>query len=196
VSGRGRRGAGLALALGLVVLPAAVALGQAPGEALILSTYRSKTGANHRPRLWRHSGVDFGSPAGAPVLAAADGVVHKLIDYPPGCGIGVVLAHPAFRRYTAYCHMQRALVQVGQSVVRGERIGLIGTSGNAVGVPHVHFELCTSACSSHADGDLAGTSDPLAVAEGCFDPGRSYPRDRLALTFPVSCRWWAPEKYR
>jgi murein DD-endopeptidase MepM/ murein hydrolase activator NlpD len=130
------------------------------------------------------------------VLAAADGIVNKVIEYPPGCGTGVVLAHPAFARYTAFCHMQRSLVRAGQRVGRGEIIGFIGTSGNAYGVPHVHFELCTSACSSHADGDLGGTRDPLTIADGCFDPRRLYPRDRLVLTFPVQCLWWAWEKFR
>jgi murein DD-endopeptidase MepM/ murein hydrolase activator NlpD len=198
VKGGGRtRRTSLALALVTAVLtPGGSATAQSPGQAVILSPYGSKMGANNRPRLWRHAGVDFAGTPGAPVLAAADGVVSKVIDYPPGCGIGVVLAHPAFRRHTAYCHMQRSLVRVGQSVTRGETIGLIGTSGNAVGVPHVHFELCTGACASHADGDLGGTRDPLPLADGCFDPDKKYRGDRLVLTFPVQCVWWAWEKRR
>jgi murein DD-endopeptidase MepM/ murein hydrolase activator NlpD len=187
--------AGLVLAVAAVG-PVADGLAEAQGEAVILSTYRSKTGVNRRPRLFRHAGVDFGGALGAPVLAAADGIVNKVIAYPPGCGTGVVIAHPAFNRYTVYCHMQRSLVRVGQSVARGETIGFIGTSGNAFGVPHVHHELCTSACSSHVDGDLRGTRDPLSIADGCFDARRIYPRDRLVLTFPVQCLWWAHEKYR
>jgi hypothetical protein len=54
----------------------------------------------------------------------------------------------------------------------------------------VHLELCTSPCSSHFDGDLSGTTDPLAIAAGCYDPKQSYPRDRLTLTFPVACLYW------
>jgi hypothetical protein len=61
------------------------------------------------------------------------------------------------------------------------------TTGNAVGVPHVHFELCTSACTSHADGDLSGTAGPLKLSAGCFDPQKTYPLGRLALTYPVPC---------
>jgi hypothetical protein len=135
-----------------------------------------------------HAGVDFGGQLGDPVLAAADGTVSLLIDYRHGCGIGVIISHPQFDRWTAYCHMQTALVRVGQEVSRGETIGLIGTSGRSASVPHVHFELCTAACSSHRDGDLAGTEDPLAVVDGCFDLGRSYPTDRMVLIFPARCK--------
>jgi len=122
------------------------------------------------------------------VLAAADGTVSLLIDYRYGCGIGMIISHPGFGRWTAYCHMQRALARVGQRVSRGERVGLVGSSGNSGNVPHVHFELCTTACSSHRDGDLAGTEDPLASVAGCFEAGRGYPTDRLVLTFPVRCK--------
>lgn len=154
---------------------------------LLLSTYRSLDGANKRPRLFRHAGVDFGASAGTPVIAAADGRAVQLIDWGPGCGLGVILEHPEFKRYTAYCHLQEVLVRTGEEVSRGRIIGRVGTSGNAVGVPHVHFELCTAACSSHADGDLWGTADPMKIVAGCFDAKRSYPVGRLALTYPIPC---------
>jgi len=86
-----------------------------------------------------------------------------------------------------YCHLQELLVRAGQEVARGEPIGRMGMTGNAVGVSHVHFELCTRLCRSHADGDLRGTADPLKFSAGCFDPRRSYPLGRLALTYPVAC---------
>jgi murein DD-endopeptidase MepM/ murein hydrolase activator NlpD len=181
---------GLLLAAILVVPPASGQTSAGMDEVVILSTYRSYNGANNRPRLMRHSGVDFAGQLGAPVLAAADGVVSRIINWPPGCGNGVVIEHPGFRRWTAYCHMQSLAVGQAQRVSRGEQIGLVGMSGNAVNVPHVHLELCTSACASHADGDLSGTADPLAMADGCFAPGKAYPRDRLVLTFPVACLFW------
>jgi len=181
---------GLALAAVLVPPPAS---GQAPAatdEVVILSTYRSYNGANNLPRASRHAGVDFGSPLGAPVLAAADGTVSRFLNWPTGRANGVVIAHTGFKRWTAYCHMQTLTVGQGQRVRRGEQIGLVGMSGNAVNVPHVHFELCTSACASHVDGDLSGTADPLSIANGCFVRDKAYPRDRLVLTFPVACRFW------
>lgn len=181
---------GLLLAAVLVPPSASGQTSVATDEVVILSTYRSYNGADNRPRLTRHAGVDFGGRLGAPVLAAADGVVSRIINWPPGCGNGVVIEHPGFKRWTAYCHMQGLTVVQGQRVSRGEQIGLIGTSGNAVNIPHVHLELCTFACSSHADGDLSGTEDPLTMADGCFDPNKAYPRDHLVLTLPVTCLFW------
>ena len=181
---------GLALATLLAPSPASSQTSVATDEVIILSPYRSYNGANNQPRLMRHAGVDFGGQLGAPVLAAADGVVSRIISWPPGCGSGVVIEHPGFKRWTAYCHMQSVTVSQGQTVSRGEQIGLIGTSGNAVNIPHVHLELCTSACSSHNDGDLSGTADPLSIAAGCFAPDKAYPRERLVLTFPVTCLFW------
>jgi murein DD-endopeptidase MepM/ murein hydrolase activator NlpD len=181
---------GLLLAAVLVAPPASSQTSAGTGEVVILSTYRSHNGANNRPRLRRHAGVDFGGRLGAPVLASAEGVVTRIIDWSPGCGHGVVIEHSGFTRWTAYCHMQRLTVGQGQRVNRGEQIGQIGMSGNAVRIPHVHMELCTSACASHADGNLSGTADPLAIADGCFAPNKAYPRDRLVLTFPVTCLFW------
>jgi murein DD-endopeptidase MepM/ murein hydrolase activator NlpD len=181
---------GLVLAVILAPPPALSQTSVTTDEVVILSTYRSYNGANNRPRLRRHAGVDFGGQLGAPVLASADGVVSRILNWPPGCGNGVVIEHPGFKRWTAYCHMQSLTVSQGQRVSRAEQIGLVGMSGKAVNIPHVHMELCTVACASHADGDLSGTADPLAIADGCFAPDKTYPRDHLVLTFPVTCLVW------
>ncbi len=172
----------------LLIAPLGTARADDGPDVTILSAYRSLAGANELPRLRPHAGVDIAAPVGTPVRAAADGTVSLLIDYEMGCGNGVVLAHPAFRHWTAYCHLTRALVVTGQVVSRGQAIGLSGTSGNSAGIPHVHLEVCTVACASHRDGDLRGTQDPLPLIVGCFEPERAYPTDRLALTWPLGCR--------
>jgi murein DD-endopeptidase MepM/ murein hydrolase activator NlpD len=41
---------------------------------------------------------------------------------------------------TVYGHLQQALVQPGDAVARGQRIGLVGSSGKTTG-PHLHFEV-------------------------------------------------------
>lgn len=180
--------AGSGLAVAVLLVAAAAAAAEEAVDVVILSPYRSRLGANARPRLLPHAGVDFAVPVGTPVLAAADGVVSMLIDYEPGCGVGVVLSHPAFKRWTAYCHLTRAVVTTGQIVARGEHIGLSGASGNSAGVPHVDLELCMTACASHRDGDLRGTQDPLGAVVGCHDPQQVYPTDRFTLTLPIECR--------
>lgn len=171
--------------LGIIVTVSACA------GPLILSTYGSMMGAN---QLWRrnaHAGVDFSETRGAPVLAAADGYVYHIINSPQGCGNGAIIRHelasPKGSHFTAYCHMEKVIVQSGFTVKRGEPIGLVGTTGNAVEVPHVHLEL-TSVPYSHRDGDLERTEDPLTISVGCFDPQKSYPTDKLVLTYPVRCR--------
>jgi murein DD-endopeptidase MepM/ murein hydrolase activator NlpD len=157
-------------------------------QVLVLSGYQSMIGANNLQRRAAHAGVDFGEMHGAPVLAAADGDVASVSEGISGCGIGVLIAHLPFYRYTVYCHLEKALVRYGQSVKRGETIGLIGTTGNAVNVPHVHLELCTYPCTrGNLDGSLS-TEDPLAISAGCFDPKKTYPTDRLVLTHPVPCK--------
>jgi len=163
-------------------------------EVLILSRYRSYTGANMLPRGRGHPGVDFAERPGAPVLAVADGVVSHMIDSAIGCGHGVVIEHAAFARWSAYCHLQAVIVDVGQVVARGETIGEVGRTGSTSEVPHVHLELCTSPCESHGDGDFTGTEDPLAIAAGCYDAAQAYPNEQLVLTFPVRCLHW--ERWR
>jgi len=39
-----------------------------------------------------------------------------------------------------YAHLSKALVQAGQHVVKGEPIGLVGSTGFSTG-PHLHYQL-------------------------------------------------------
>jgi murein DD-endopeptidase MepM/ murein hydrolase activator NlpD len=84
----------------------------------------------------RHLGVDFRGAMGAPVLAANRGVVVLIDTFFLG-GRVVYLDHGAGLT-TAYLHLSRALVSVGDTVERGQKIGLVGATGRVTG-PHLHW---------------------------------------------------------
>jgi murein DD-endopeptidase MepM/ murein hydrolase activator NlpD len=113
------------------------------------------------------------------VLAAAGGRVRVARDNADSCGLTVVLQHDAYR--TIYCHLSAVSVTLGDEVRRGQPIGAIGTSGMRPWprYEHVHLEL--------RNGMSGVRADPLTKTVGCFDATRTYPADRLLLTYPVAC---------
>jgi murein DD-endopeptidase MepM/ murein hydrolase activator NlpD len=86
-----------------------------------------------------HAGLDIAAPFGTTVMAAADGVVVAVGHTRVGYGNYVVIAHGA-GVMTLYGHLLETNVEVGNKVVRGQRIGLEGSTGWSTGA-HVHFEL-------------------------------------------------------
>ncbi len=86
-----------------------------------------------------HTGVDFAMPLGTPVLAAAEGVVVAVAHTRIGYGNYVMIAHGG-GVITLYAHLMDTLVNVGDKVTRGKRIGLEGSTGLSTG-PHLHFEV-------------------------------------------------------
>jgi murein DD-endopeptidase MepM/ murein hydrolase activator NlpD len=85
-----------------------------------------------------HSGLDVAAPRGTPVLAMSDGIVLHAGDA-QGYGILVEIDH-GDGVVARYAHQDRADVQVGQRVRRGEQIGAVGATGRATG-DHLHLEL-------------------------------------------------------
>jgi murein DD-endopeptidase MepM/ murein hydrolase activator NlpD len=85
-----------------------------------------------------HEGIDFAAPQGTGIRAVAAGVVTwagsrgafgNMIQIDHGNGYA-----------TRYGHAFKVLVHVGETVQRGDVIGLVGTTGRSTG-PHVHFEV-------------------------------------------------------
>jgi len=87
----------------------------------------------------RNDGINIAAPVGAPVLAAADGVVAYAGSELKGFGNMVLLRH-ADGWVTAYAHNSSLLVKKGAKVRQGETIARVGSSGN-VDKPQLHFEL-------------------------------------------------------
>ena len=166
-------------------------------SARIVSDYNSIYGPNGAPNrlpYWQspHSGVDFGGNFGDAVIAPADGlVVVKDYHNAETCGNGLAIYHGFLPGYTTYCHLQDVFVQPGREVKRGELIGTLGNSGVARNCrpqcPIVHMELSTAAWG-HPKAKPGETFDPVQSSDGCFDPDKKYPTDRLVLTYPVRCK--------
>ena len=86
-----------------------------------------------------HAGRDFAAPQGTPVVAALSGRVVSS-GLAGGYGIAIELEHSAPRRRTLYGHLSELYVKAGQTVLQGEVIGRVGSTGLSTG-PHLHFEL-------------------------------------------------------
>lgn len=84
----------------------------------------------------RHLGVDFRGKTGEPVRAANRGIV-ALVDNFFLAGNVVYIDH-GDGVVTAYFHLSKTLVQQGDTVSRGQEIGLVGATGRVTG-PHLHW---------------------------------------------------------
>jgi murein DD-endopeptidase MepM/ murein hydrolase activator NlpD len=84
----------------------------------------------------RHLGVDFEGTVGDTVRAANRGVV-ALVDTFFLAGMLVYVDHGA-GVVTGYFHLSQPLVAAGDTVERGQPIGLVGRSGRVTG-PHLHW---------------------------------------------------------
>jgi peptidoglycan LD-endopeptidase LytH len=90
-----------------------------------------------------HEALDIVAPRGTPVLAADDGVVRKLFTSRYG-GLTVYQFDPSETYCYYYAHLDRYAegLAEGRVVRRGERIGYVGTTGNAPPqTPHLHFAI-------------------------------------------------------
>lgn len=117
--------------------------------------YRRKGWGKER----NHEGMDYASTTGSPVFAAAAGVVKHTSTGGSGYGRYIEIQHqrtessnpnsivdlPKNKTFlTKYAHLSQILVSSGQKVDKGEKIGLVGTSGasgDGSYPPHLHFEI-------------------------------------------------------
>jgi murein DD-endopeptidase MepM/ murein hydrolase activator NlpD len=84
-----------------------------------------------------HPGVDIAAPIGTPIHAAQSGTI-AYAGWEEGYGNYTCIDHGGGFA-TCYGHQSKILVTVGQVVVRGQLIGLVGSTGYSTG-PHCHFE--------------------------------------------------------
>jgi murein DD-endopeptidase MepM/ murein hydrolase activator NlpD len=87
-----------------------------------------------------HEAIDFVAPMGSPIRATADGVVSK-VYFDADLGNVVVLKHSDGYE-TLYAHCREILTkEVGTSVVQGETVAFVGTSGSTAKGVHLHYEI-------------------------------------------------------
>jgi murein DD-endopeptidase MepM/ murein hydrolase activator NlpD len=84
----------------------------------------------------RNDGIDFASPSGSPVVAAAEGEVALVSQSLGGLGTIVLVRH--FDDYlTVYGRIEKVTVGKGDIVSRGQQIGIVSPSAQ----PRMHFEV-------------------------------------------------------
>ena len=102
------------------------------------SSYYGKRTDPFTGKLAMHKGMDFAGKAGSDIIAVASGVVTWSGDR---YGYGQLVEINHGNGYTTrYGHNSEILVEVGDSIEKGQKIALMGSSGRSTG-PHVHFEV-------------------------------------------------------
>ncbi len=86
-----------------------------------------------------HLGLDIAAPRGTQIQASHDGIVIYAGNGFRGYG-KLVMVEFGDRWATLYSHLSRITVREGQWIKRGQKLGVIGRTGNASGI-HLHYEI-------------------------------------------------------
>lgn len=108
-----------------------------PVTGRISGVFGSQRVFNGKPRR-PHYGVDVAVPRGTPFRAPAGGIV-VLTRHLYFAGKTVILDHGQGIS-SAFIHMDKILVKVGQTLKQGDVIGLVGNTGRTTG-PHLHWAM-------------------------------------------------------
>jgi peptidoglycan LD-endopeptidase LytH len=112
-----------------------------PVEGYDLKTLRDNFAEQRGGRV--HEAIDMLAPRGTPVVAVDGGVVKKLFNSRQG-GLTVYQFDPTETYAYYYAHLDRYAdgLTEGKVLLKGDRVGYVGTSGNAPpGTPHLHFTI-------------------------------------------------------
>jgi len=86
-----------------------------------------------------HYGMDFTAPTGTDVYSTGKGVIEKISKSKRGYGQNVMINH-GYGFKTRYAHLSEISVKKGDKVMRGDVIGLVGSTGLST-APHLHYEV-------------------------------------------------------
>ncbi len=87
-----------------------------------------------------HKGIDIAGPSNRTIKAADNGTVVSAGWDDGGYGNKIVINHNNGYR-TVYAHLASISVKAGQTVEKGSKIGVMGTTGDSTGGIHLHFEV-------------------------------------------------------
>ena len=116
-----------------------------------------------------HTGLDFPSEHGTPIVAAAGGVVVTQ-EYHQAYGNMVEIDH-GNDLVTRYAHASRVLVKKGDLIKRGQKIAEVGATGRSTGA-HLHFEVLVQGV----------LQDPQKF----LNAGQKLPANQVAIARPAS----------
>jgi murein DD-endopeptidase MepM/ murein hydrolase activator NlpD len=108
-----------------------------PAEGRLSGNFGLRRFFNGKPRS-PHAGLDVAVARGTPVRASARGKVLAVDDYFFN-GKTIFVDH-GNGLITMYCHLDQSDVLTGESVSKGQQLGLSGQSGRATG-PHLHWSV-------------------------------------------------------
>ncbi len=106
----------------------------------LVSGYGIRINPFHKGK-YHHDGADIAAPRGANVVASGPGkiIAVKKSDMLAGFGNYVEIDH-GYGYVTRYAHLDAINVRVGEKVLKGFKIGTVGSSGGSI-APHVHYEV-------------------------------------------------------
>jgi hypothetical protein len=86
-----------------------------------------------------HQGIDFTAPRGTSIQATGSGIVTRVESRRNGYGKNVIIDH-GYGFTTLYAHMKEVEVKTGDKVIKGQKIGEVGSTGTST-APHCHYEV-------------------------------------------------------
>ncbi len=107
-------------------------------DVKFLSGFGTRIHPIHKLRRF-HKGIDFTAPTGTDIQSTGNGRVASINKTGSGYGKHVLIDH-GYGYKTLYAHMHTISVKEGAIVKKGQKIGLVGSTGSSTGA-HLHYEV-------------------------------------------------------
>jgi murein DD-endopeptidase MepM/ murein hydrolase activator NlpD len=134
-----------------------------------------------------HTGLDFPSEPGTPIMSAAGGVV-VVQEFHPQYGNMIEVDH-GNNLITRYAHASKVFVKKGDLIRRGQKIAEVGNTGRSTG-PHLHFEVLVQGIPQDPQKFLNAGRDiqPHQLAQGAVKPHSGVPSQSLPVAVGASAQ--------